>query len=84
MGAVRAYAKSAPAHLTLTADGRRPSPRARSSRRALIVPVHFEGWAHFSESRPEIDAAFAAAGLADRLRWPTRDRSLRLSRQPRH
>jgi hypothetical protein len=36
---------------------------------AAIVPVHCEGWAHFSETRAEIEAAFAAAGLADRLRW---------------
>jgi len=33
------------------------------------VPVHFEDWEHFSESRPEIDAAFTAAGLGHRLRW---------------
>lgn len=36
----------------------------------LVVPVHFEGWEHFSESRPEIERAFVAAGLASRLRWP--------------
>lgn len=37
---------------------------------ALLVPVHCEGWEHFSESRSEIERAFAAAGLAGRLRWP--------------
>lgn len=37
---------------------------------ALLVPVHYEGWEHFSESRSEIERAFAAAGLAGRLRWP--------------
>ena len=35
----------------------------------LVVPVHFEGWEHFSESRHDIDRAFHDAGLADRLRW---------------
>jgi hypothetical protein len=34
-----------------------------------MVPVHFEGWAGFSKFR-EIDRAFAAAGLRDRLRRP--------------
>ncbi|MGW0245259.1 MBL fold metallo-hydrolase [Nocardia goodfellowii] len=32
-----------------------------------VVPVHYEGWAHFTEGRAELTAAFAAAGLADRL-----------------
>jgi hypothetical protein len=35
-------------------------------------------WAHFSESRAEIERAFDAAGLADRLRWPAAGRSLEL------
>jgi L-ascorbate metabolism protein UlaG (beta-lactamase superfamily) len=33
-----------------------------------VVPVHFEDWAHFSEGRDTLAPAFAAAGLADRLR----------------
>ena len=37
---------------------------------AAIVPLHFEGWAHFSEGRQEVERAFAAAGLTSRLRWP--------------
>lgn len=32
-----------------------------------VVGVHCEDWAHFSESRADLEAAFAAAGLADRL-----------------
>ncbi|MQY09510.1 MBL fold metallo-hydrolase [Actinomadura macrotermitis] len=31
------------------------------------VPVHYDGWAHFTEGRDELAAAFAAAGLAGRL-----------------
>ena len=34
-----------------------------------IVPVHFEGWAHFTEGRDDLHDAFTAAGLADRLDW---------------
>ncbi|GAA1890762.1 MBL fold metallo-hydrolase [Streptomyces durmitorensis] len=33
-----------------------------------VVPVHFDSWAHFTEGRDELVSAFAAAGLADRLR----------------
>ena len=45
----------------------------------LQVPLHFEGWTHFSESRAEIDRAFAAAGLADRLGWPIAGQAMELS-----
>lgn len=38
--------------------------------RARIVPVHYEGWTHFAESRGDVEAAFAAAPDArERLRW---------------
>jgi L-ascorbate metabolism protein UlaG (beta-lactamase superfamily) len=57
-----------PAHLTLTAS--EAVTVARTFPEALIVPLHFEGWEHFSESRAEIEHAFAAAGLSHRLRWP--------------
>jgi len=35
---------------------------------ALIVPVHCDGWAHFTESREDLRAAFKALGLGARLR----------------
>ena len=64
------------AHLTLTAS--EAVTAARAFPEALIVPLHFEGWAHFSESRADIDHAFAAAGLAHRLRWPIPGQALAL------
>lgn len=45
------------ARLAVTLDG------------ATIVPVHFEGWDHFTEGAAEVGAAFDEAGVADRLRW---------------
>ncbi|MER6917878.1 MBL fold metallo-hydrolase [Streptomyces spiralis] len=38
-----------------------------------VVPVHYDSWAHFTEGRDELVAAFTAAGLADRLDWGRRD-----------
>jgi L-ascorbate metabolism protein UlaG (beta-lactamase superfamily) len=38
-----------------------------------VVPVHYDSWAHFTEGRDELAAAFTAAGLADRLDWGGRD-----------
>ncbi|WP_069164311.1 MBL fold metallo-hydrolase [Nocardia altamirensis] len=32
-----------------------------------VVPVHYDGWAHFTEGRIELVAAFTDAGLIDRL-----------------
>ena len=54
--------------LTFTTDG--AIEAARAFARATIVPLHFEGWAHFSESRAQVELAFGAAGLARRLTWP--------------
>jgi len=67
LGAARVAAVG-PQHLTMTAEEGVTAAHAFPD--ATIVPLHFEGWAHFSESRPEIGAAFQAAGLADRLHWP--------------
>jgi len=62
--------------LTFTAEGAIEAARALA--RATIVPLHFEGWAHFSESRAQVQRAFTAAGLADRLRWPPAGRSIEI------
>lgn len=56
-----------PAHLTLTAD--EGVLVARAMPNALIVPVHYEGWQHFSEGRAVIQRAFDDAGLGAGLRW---------------
>jgi len=62
--------------LTFTAEEAVEAARAMPS--ALIVPLHFEGWEHFSESREDVDRAFTAAGLSDRLRWPKPGKAVRV------
>jgi L-ascorbate metabolism protein UlaG (beta-lactamase superfamily) len=66
MGAARVR-EVGPAHLTLSAN--EGISVARAMPNATIVPLHYEGWEHFSEGRAEIDRTFAAAGLSERLRW---------------
>jgi L-ascorbate metabolism protein UlaG (beta-lactamase superfamily) len=66
MGAARVR-EVGPAHLTFEAS--EVGAVAHAFPDALIVPVHFEGWEHFSEGRPQIERAFAAAGVASRVRW---------------
>jgi L-ascorbate metabolism protein UlaG (beta-lactamase superfamily) len=66
MGAAR-VPEVGPWHLTMSAtDG---VQFARAFPQAAIIPLHFAGWRHFSESRHEITAAFTDAGLKDRLHW---------------
>jgi L-ascorbate metabolism protein UlaG (beta-lactamase superfamily) len=35
-----------------------------------FIPLHYEGWQHFSEGRAEIEQAFARTGSSSRLSWP--------------
>jgi L-ascorbate metabolism protein UlaG (beta-lactamase superfamily) len=42
---------------------------ARMAHDTRIVPIHYEGWAHFTEGRDAIEHAFADAGMSDRLVW---------------
>jgi L-ascorbate metabolism protein UlaG (beta-lactamase superfamily) len=55
-------------HITMTAEEAVEVARALSD--ATIVPVHFEGWQHFSEGKSEILEAFRRANLEQRLVWP--------------
>lgn len=42
---------------------------ARRWPRTVIVPLHFEGWTHFTEGAAELRAAVDAAGFTSRVRW---------------
>jgi L-ascorbate metabolism protein UlaG (beta-lactamase superfamily) len=56
-----------PDHLTMTAD--EAIHAAQLFGDATIVPLHFSGWQHFTESRDLIQQTFATAGFLHRLRW---------------
>ncbi len=66
MGAAR-VPEAGPWHLTLTAE--EGVKAAAAFPEAAIVPLHYEGWAHFTESREAIARAFAEAGLEERVCW---------------
>ncbi|MGW4383176.1 MBL fold metallo-hydrolase [Kitasatospora sp. NPDC004531] len=51
----------------LTLDSARAAEAARILGAHRVVPVHFDSWAHFTEGRDALTAAFAAAGLSDVL-----------------
>jgi L-ascorbate metabolism protein UlaG (beta-lactamase superfamily) len=53
------------APLTLTSEAAVEAARLLDP--SIIVPVHTEGWAHFTDGPEQLLATFTAAGLADRL-----------------
>ena len=64
------------AYLTLSADAAAQAAEVLGAR--AVVPVHFEGWAHFTQGADDLRASFAAAGIADRLVVPERGGSVSL------
>jgi L-ascorbate metabolism protein UlaG (beta-lactamase superfamily) len=66
LGAARVE-QGGPEPLTMTAQ--EAVAFARMSPDSRIVPIHYEGWAHFTEGRDVIERAFANAGMSDRLIW---------------
>ncbi|MCF6521676.1 MBL fold metallo-hydrolase [Streptomyces sp. JJ36] len=48
-------------------DSAQAADAARILGARRVVPVHYDGWAHFTEGRDDLIAAFAGAGLLDRL-----------------
>jgi hypothetical protein len=74
-GAAR-VAAAGPVHLTFTAS--ELVAVARTCPEVQVVPLHLEGWEHFSESRSDVESAFAAAGLTHRLHLLKRGQAVSL------
>ncbi len=55
-----------PFHLTM--DTNDAVEAAAAFPRAVVVPVHHAGWAHFTQSQADLVSTFAVVGLRDRLR----------------
>ncbi|HWA16041.1 MAG TPA: MBL fold metallo-hydrolase, partial [Gemmatimonadales bacterium] len=66
LGAAR-VAVAGPAPLTFTAA--EAVDLARAWPDTQVVPLHFEGWEHFSEGADDVRRTFALAGLSSRLVW---------------
>jgi len=64
-GAVQIPARFEGAYLTLSSDRAAIFTELIGAR--AVVPVHFEGWTHFTQGLDRIRAAFAGYGLTDRL-----------------
>ncbi|AYV32124.1 MULTISPECIES: MBL fold metallo-hydrolase [Streptomyces] len=57
--------------LPITLNGEQGLKLTRSLRARTVVPIHYSSWAHFSQGRDAVAAAFEDAGLTDHLHWLT-------------
>jgi len=57
-----------PFNLTMNTNDAIETARAFSN--AVIVPVHTEGWRHFSQGPRDLESSFKALGIGSRLRLP--------------
>jgi L-ascorbate metabolism protein UlaG (beta-lactamase superfamily) len=64
-GAVSIPTRFDGAYLTLSADDAAEAARILGVR--AVVPVHIDGWAHFTQGADDLRQAFDAAGLGNRL-----------------
>jgi hypothetical protein len=55
-----------PFHLTMNTNDAIETAHAFPD--AAIVPVHYEGWAHFTPTGDDLERAFSALGIGKRLR----------------
>ncbi len=76
-GAVQLAQRFDGAYLTLSSD--RAAEAAKILGARLVVPVHFEGWQHFTQGADALRAAFAGNQVTDVLRMPERGETLTLS-----
>jgi L-ascorbate metabolism protein UlaG (beta-lactamase superfamily) len=53
------------AYLTLSAD--HAADVAKTLQARVVIPLHFEGWGHFTQGAGELRAAFSGNGIRDRL-----------------
>jgi len=69
-GAVQIPQRFDGAYLTLSSDRAAMATIALGAR--VAIPLHFEGWAHFTQGPDALVAAYAGNGVSDRLRLPAR------------
>lgn len=63
-------------YLTLSASRAAKAARILGSRD--VIPIHFDGWAHFSQGASELRDSFRQAGIAERLRVPEAGQTLKV------
>jgi L-ascorbate metabolism protein UlaG (beta-lactamase superfamily) len=73
-GAVQIPQRFGGAYLTLSSDRAAAAAIALGAR--AVVPVHFEGWSHFTQGAEALHASFAGYGITDRLHLAERGQTV--------
>src|SRR5262249_11485184 len=60
-----AYVDRLEAYVTLTSEWAAEAARGLDAR--AVIPLHHNGWGHFTQDLSSLQSEFAEAGLADRL-----------------
>lgn len=55
--------------MLVTMDGEQAVALVNTIQPDVVVAMHYEGWAHFAQSRAQLADAFETAGLNSRVRW---------------
>jgi L-ascorbate metabolism protein UlaG (beta-lactamase superfamily) len=55
--------------IRFTMDAKDGVKAARKLNPRTIIPIHFEGWKHFSQGKSVIEKEFSQAGLSNKLHW---------------
>jgi len=66
-----------PERLTMSAD--EAVQLARAFGLHMLIPLHYEGWAHYRESREKVKKTFTSTGLDERVHWLAPGVSARIS-----
>lgn len=55
--------------LMITMDGKQAARLVKEIGAEMVVPMHFESWAHFTEGKAELERVFKEEGVEERVRW---------------
>ncbi|KAK7438516.1 hypothetical protein Landi51_11600 [Colletotrichum acutatum] len=55
--------------LLVTMDGKQAARLFREIRADVLVPMHYESWAHFAENGDQLRAVFEQEGISGQVRW---------------
>ncbi|KAF7171988.1 hypothetical protein CNMCM5623_004247 [Aspergillus felis] len=57
--------------MQITMDGKQAVRLVREIGADIMIPIHFESWAHFTEDREGLRKVFEAEGIMDKVCWTT-------------
>jgi len=67
----RAMAPGGSEPLQITMDGKQAARLFRDIDADVLIPMHYEGWNHFSEDRQRLTEEFNKEGIQDKVLWLT-------------